>query len=549
MIYLLKIVNKDVKFIFLIILLGIANSAFYSLLLICINRGIGHPSSVFMGLTLNGYVFFVLIVLSFFLRKIFQKHMVVLTNNILYDFELSIIKKIKDAEFEKFRTWDQNKVYTAMADIKVVSQLPRLFIDCTNYIVIILVSLVYLTYVSGIEALIVIMFSIALLVVFYYRQQTAVTLIQKARDLENTFYSYLEDFLSGFKEMKVSSQRTENIFSNYLSLNRRSARDFEKKAAVVYMDNELFSSYGWFTILGAIVFVIPQFQLGSVLVTTSFIVILLYLLGPLSTLITAIPFVTRVGVSLKRLETFHAELHNDFEFVETGLPRKAQYNFKELEFRNIKYQYAFKNQNTFKLGPVNLKIKKGEVVFIAGNNGSGKSTFLHILTGLIAPAEGAVFLNGKAINPDDRIAYRDRFSAVFIESFLFSENYNQFDLDLKNPMLEEYFDLLMLDTDILTSNGIAGKTLSKGQQKRLALIFALMEEKEILVLDEWAAEQDPYFRKYFYENILKVLKENGKTVIAVTHDDKYFKCADRIINFENGLVSSEFSNERFQYEF
>jgi putative ATP-binding cassette transporter len=81
--------------------------------------------------------------------------------------------------------------------------------------------------------------------------------------------------------------------------------------------------------------------------------------------------------------------------------------------------------------------------------------------------------------------------------------------------------------------------LSMGQRKRLALIYALMEKRDVMVLDEWAAEQDPHFRAYFYEQIIPVLKQMNKTVIAVTHDDKYYGQADRILHFDFGKVAKD----------
>jgi multidrug/microcin transport system ATP-binding/permease protein len=87
----------------------------------------------------------------------------------------------------------------------------------------------------------------------------------------------------------------------------------------------------------------------------------------------------------------------------------------------------------------------------------------------------------------------------------------------------------------------ARRKFSKGQSKRMSLIFALLENKPILVLDEWAADQDPHFRKFFYEELIPKLKREGKTIIAVTHDDAYFNQADRIIKFDYGKIVKDVS--------
>jgi putative pyoverdin transport system ATP-binding/permease protein len=85
--------------------------------------------------------------------------------------------------------------------------------------------------------------------------------------------------------------------------------------------------------------------------------------------------------------------------------------------------------------------------------------------------------------------------------------------------------------------GIVGRTfsdvnLSTGQRKRLAMIALVLERRPICIFDEWAADQDVHFRQKFYQVILPWLKSQGKTVIAVTHDERYFDAADQRIHLE-----------------
>ncbi len=112
-----------------------------------------------------------------------------------------------------------------------------------------------------------------------------------------------------------------------------------------------------------------------------------------------------------------------------------------------------------------------------------------------------------------------------------------------NTELYELISLLKL-TDKIELDG-DGKgfnhNLSKGQRKRLALIYALFESKPVIVLDEWAAEQDPAFRRYFYTEMIPFLQERGKTIIIITHDDEYFQYADRIIKFNFGQIVNDSS--------
>ena len=90
----------------------------------------------------------------------------------------------------------------------------------------------------------------------------------------------------------------------------------------------------------------------------------------------------------------------------------------------------------------------------------------------------------------------------------------------------------------MTDQGFTTTDLSTGQRKRLAIIAAILEEKPILVLDEWAADQDPYFRKKFYTELLPLIKDMGHSIIAVTHDDKYYSYADKLYKMEYGRLKN-----------
>ena len=197
-----------------------------------------------------------------------------------------------------------------------------------------------------------------------------------------------------------------------------------------------------------------------------------------------------------------------------------------------------KEETTFYLEPLDLTINKGEVIFITGGNGSGKSTFGNLLTGLYRPLEGTIYLNEQEVTPDQYRHYSNTMAAVFTNNYLFSENYDDFDLQPENEELSDYVEMMKME-EVLKFNDEKSsfdKNLSKGQRKRLALIYALMENKDILVLDEWAAEQDPAFRRHFYQTVLPELKRKGKTIVAITHDDDYFQCATRVIKFNFGRL-------------
>jgi putative ATP-binding cassette transporter len=78
--------------------------------------------------------------------------------------------------------------------------------------------------------------------------------------------------------------------------------------------------------------------------------------------------------------------------------------------------------------------------------------------------------------------------------------------------------------------------LSQGQRKRLALLTAYLEDRPIYLFDEWAADQDPQFKEIFYHHLLPELRARNKTVLVITHDDRYYDVADRLIKLDYGKL-------------
>jgi putative ATP-binding cassette transporter len=175
-------------------------------------------------------------------------------------------------------------------------------------------------------------------------------------------------------------------------------------------------------------------------------------------------------------------------------------------------------------------------VFLVGGNGSGKTTLAKLLVGLYAPAAGEVRVDGERVDDGNRDAYLRRFSAVFSDFYLFERF-----LGLEGPGLDgkaaEYLETLQLAHKVSVHDGRLSTTdLSQGQRKRLALLTAFLEDRPIYLFDEWAADQDPVFKRFFYLRLLPELKARGKTVVAVTHDDHYYGVADRVVKLDYGRV-------------
>lgn len=537
------LLSKSKKAFVFMFILGIFNSILNAGLLIFINNTIMKQPIPFFP-EYDWALFIGIILASLVCSRFFQTFMIKLTNNLLFEFEISILKKLRIASYQDFEEIGNEKIYAAINDTKVLGNVPEVFMNAFNSFIIILCCFGYLFYISAIGAILVIA-AMTVLVVFYLIRNNAIEKdLNERRDLQNTYYRYLADLLHGFKELKMGITRSNNIFEKFLVQNRLKGKNIGIDTSIKYMDNELTGYYSWYIILGIVMFVLPVYFNINAEKTTAFLVTILYLIGPVAILITLIPTYSMVKISAQRLSLIEQMLDPIQDKI---VPSKLNNlgSFEEIKFENVTYFYNNEEKDQkFYLQPLNLIIKRGEVIFITGGNGSGKSTFGNILTGLYKPYEGQVYFNDQKIDSGQLMYYSDKISAVFTTNYIFSENYDGFELKEENGTLKEHIDMMKMQ-EVLHLNeerNVFDKNLSKGQQKRLALIYALLEDKDIIVLDEWAAEQDPGFRKYFYGEILPKLKEQGKTIIAITHDDEYFDRATRIIKFNFGKIVSDKNN-------
>jgi putative ATP-binding cassette transporter len=214
--------------------------------------------------------------------------------------------------------------------------------------------------------------------------------------------------------------------------------------------------------------------------------------------------------------------------------------FRRIDLVQISHSYVHeKDETNFVLGPMNLSFKPGEIVFLAGGNGSGKSTLAKIIAGLYPPESGQILWDGRPVEAANRDDYRQLFSAVFYDFYLFDSF-----MGLQHNGLDEraqvYLRQLHLDHKVKVRNGaLSTLSLSQGQRKRLALLTAYLENRPFYLFDEWASDQDPLFKETFYTQLLPELKARGKAVLAITHDDRYFHLADRLYKLDYGQLVAD----------
>jgi putative pyoverdin transport system ATP-binding/permease protein len=270
---------------------------------------------------------------------------------------------------------------------------------------------------------------------------------------------------------------------------------------------------------------------------TGYIFASLYMMTPVWAVVGTIPTFMKGRVSLAKIRELGAALASGSESAPNV---QAKQGAVSIEFRDVSYVYAApgSEEKGFELGPINLTLESGQVIFLTGGNGSGKSTLVKLITGLYVPHSGSIRLNGTIIEDADRERYREHFSAVFADFYLFQELFG-LDAAARDAEIRRYLTVLRMDGKVQVRDGKFTTTaLSTGQRKRLALLTAYLEDRSVYVFDEWAADQDPSYKEIFYARLLPELKQRGKCVIVVTHDDRYFHLGDRVVKLENGRTDA-----------
>jgi putative ATP-binding cassette transporter len=359
----------------------------------------------------------------------------------------------------------------------------------------------------------------------------------KARHVMDEVFKHLRALTVGMKELKLHRERRESFMRH--SLEGTSA---ELKQLQWRVNQRLVLTNSWgllffFIVIGLLLLVVPRVMSVSASELVAYTLVVLYLQQPIESLTNIVPMVGRGNVSLARLESLSLVGGDDTGPARLGLP-PPRASFERLELRGVTHSYHREQEDErFTLGPVDLTLERGEVVFLVGGNGSGKTTLAKLLTGLYSPESGEVRLNGERVDTAAQEHYREHFATVFADFHLF-EALLGLPQSLRDGKAEQYLRRLHLDkkVSVLPDGRLSTLDLSTGQRKRLALLVAWLEDRPVYVFDEWAADQDPTFKEVFYEQLLPELKREGRAVLVISHDNRYFHVADRIVRLESGKL-------------
>jgi putative pyoverdin transport system ATP-binding/permease protein len=435
-------------------------------------------------------------------------------------------------------------------DVEAVSRSFSVLPGLCNAIAIVAGCLFYMAFLSWTAFLILVGLIIFGVFSYEFLASRASKHLRLAREDQDRLFHDFRALTDGNKELKLNRERRKAFVNEQLKGDASSFRRHNVRGMTIFASAATWGQLLLFVTIGFFLFALPNLiSSGSNFlphkVLSGYVLTIVFLMMPMQQIIEAIPILTRASVALNKIDSLHLSLgqgegmkdiHTQAQVAQPDEPITPWHSLKLSGINHTYSSVQGDNKFDFTLGPVDLSFQGGELVFIVGGNGSGKSTLSKILTGLYTPEIGEIYVDGQVIDEDRLEWYRQHFSVIFADFYLFDRflGIKNLDLDVK---ARDYIEKLRLSHKVQVKDGsLSTLALSQGERKRLALLTAYLEDRPVCVFDEWASDQDPIFRDFFYTQMLRELKQRGKSVFVISHDDRYFHVADRIIKLDYGKI-------------
>lgn len=461
-----------------------------------------------------------------------QLALTTLGHHFVYDLRARLIKRILDTDTETLERIGSAGVLASLsADVRNVTiafvRLPEL----VQGVVITVGAVLYLAWLSPGMLAVTALWVVFTMVVGWFLVQKVYRHLARVRETEDSLYRDYESFIDGHKELALNRSRARELFEGDYDRHSRTYRSHIIRSDTFHLSAVNWSNIMMLGAIGVAFFLANGLGWANTNVAATYSLTLLFLRTPLIQAVGALPTLLNAQVAFRKLESLNlAEYQPGFGETSPSL------DWETIELRGVTYQYPDANGEGFSVGPIDLTLRRGELVFLIGGNGSGKSTLARLLTGLYRPRQGEVLVDGKPLaTEDDWQQFRQRFSTVFTDFHLFDRLMGPDGSEPEPQLVDTWLQRLQMKGKLLfDGNRITNPKLSQGQRKRLAMLLAVAEQRGFLLLDEWAADQDPQFRRTFYQELLTNLHDMGVTVFAISHDDHYFERADRLLEMKNG---------------
>jgi len=478
-----------------------------------------------------------------------------IVENTVHSLRSNLIQNLQKIELRDIESIGVSKVNSVLSiDTLSISQVATPLAFAAQSFVLSIFALIYLGYISITGLILTVVVSSFSIWTFLSHSKEVQNALSSAQTQASEMQEQVTSLVDGFKELKLSKEKSSDAITGAIE-SSAAAIEYKLNAHKALSRDFVLYQFSVFALLGSMAFIIPILGSETSEQIKQLVAAVMFLVSPLFGMIGSVPTIFTANLAANNVIEFNSQLESlspdsinksnisvkDEPFESVNIPDVSAANiiFDQILFENIRFEYDLKNG--FTIGPLDLNIKPGELIFISGNNGSGKTTLFKVLTGLYQPSSGNIIVDNRSVWPDRVPDYRSLFAVVFSDFYLFKKLYGVNTLD--PDWAQTWLDRLQLTNKVSIINGKFSTTkLSTGQRKRLGLFAALAEKKPILMLDEWAADQDPIYRQFFYTEILPFIRAENITVIAITHDESYFHLADRRLHLENGVLTQVHKN-------
>ena len=488
------------------------------------------------------WAFAALCIMSAIARVIGQIGMVRLGQQAVSDLSLQIVRRALALPLRAFEGIDTSGLLAVLTeDIILIANaltgIPHLCINAP----ILIACLIYIGWLSPLIFVCGVFFAGPAIAISVVLSSMGVRKLRRARARHDVLVGHFRTLIGGFRELKLHRGRREAYLAVSLEPTMASVRRDMVHGLTGFAVTEGWSQLAYFGFIGVLLFGIARIEPIARPTLVSAVLIVLYLMSPLDIILTWLPILGRARASLQKVQELIPMLEPLAEEVDDGLGRRTQLAFCDtVSLEGVTFMYRDqRDRKGFTLEPVDLVLRRGEIVILAGGNGSGKTTLVKLISGLYTPTSGVVRLGGREIDDENREAYRQLFSAVYADGYLFPDF-----TGLGTPALEAKACALLERLGLAGQVSVQGSAfstidLSQGQRRRLGLLGAWLEDRPICILDETAANQDVGFKRFFYYALLPELRAAGKAVLVISHDESYFDVADRVIRLQDGRLVDE----------
>jgi putative ATP-binding cassette transporter len=535
--FLYFVVQRSRSMAWLMVCVGVLSGVLSAGVLALINYVLHHPSDHSSQVMLG----FIVLVAGKILSNLGSQLLLVrFSQDTILDLSLSLCAKIVRAPLRRSeQRGAANTLVILTDDVSWVTWAIQCFPSLIMNAAMVLGCGVYLAWLSWGIFLGVVGVTVVGALGYRWLHTSARSVISEAREARSKLFQHFRSLTDGLKELLMHQARRQEFVDQEV----RGAAELYRKANIEATRrqalSEVWTQLSFYSLIGFIVFLFPSVVAVSPEALTGYIVAVLYMMGPIWSVIGSMPTIERGQVALENIERLGVSLDVSPKEAQTiEVARVEAGGLPLVQWTDVVFSYGEEKgvEMPFSLGPISLDLYPGELVFVIGGNGSGKTTFVKVLSGLYQPSQGHVTLDGTMIADANREWYREHFSVVFSDFHLFNKLLGQSNSHTES-LAPQYLRLLHMDQKVtVRERAFSTLDLSQGQRKRLALVTAYLEDRPIYVFDEWAADQDPQYKEIFYKTLLPDLRERGKLVIVITHDDRYFHLGNQVIKLEDGKV-------------